>query len=49
MYARVGLIFLLMLFWLTPLREVFGNILLGLTHFSLNLLGVPPFGNIGLQ
>jgi Zn-dependent protease len=49
MYARVGLIFLLMLFWLTPLRKVFGEILFGLTHFSLNLLGVPPFGNIGLH
>lgn len=48
MYARIGLIFLLMLFWFSPLRDYFSVVLIWLTHNTLILLGVPPFSMIGM-
>jgi len=49
LYARLGLILLLMLFWFSPLGVVFGAILWRLTSTSLVLFGVPPYSMIGLE
>jgi hypothetical protein len=48
-YARIGLLFLLMLFWFSPLRFYFSVLLIWLTENTLYLLGVPPFSMIGLR